>query len=144
MLSGRSPSNGALKLPVRRVAVVVEDDPSQRKLLTEHLTRLGLDVIAVSDGHTALSSVRELHPDLLCLDVSLPHISGYEVCEQVRADLELQNLAVIMTSERASLEERAHSYEAGADAYLSKPHSFDKLAKEVNRLLPRQDEQGEG
>jgi two-component system phosphate regulon response regulator PhoB len=142
MLSGRSPSNGALKLPVRRVAVVVEDEPSQRKLLTEHLTRLGLDVIAVSDGHAALSSVRELHPDLLCLDVSLPHISGYEVCEQVRADPGLQNLAVIMTSERASLEERAHSYEAGADGYLSKPHSFDKLAKEVSRLLPKQDDQG--
>jgi len=141
MLSGRASTNGALNLPVRRVALVVEDDPSQRKLVTEHLTRLGLDVIAVADGDAALSSVRELHPDLLCLDVSLPHISGYEVCEQVRADPELQKLAVIMTSERASLEERAHSYEAGADAYLIKPHSFDKLAKEVSRLLPRQDDQ---
>ena len=137
MMSGRAPTNGALSLPIRRIALVVEDDPSQRKQVTEHLTHLGLEVISVADGDAALSYVRERRPDLLCLDLSLPHISGYEVCEQIRTDPELQDLAVIMTSERASLEERAHSYEAGADAYLSKPFSLDKLAKEVARLLDR-------
>jgi DNA-binding response OmpR family regulator len=137
MMSGRASTNGALNLPARRVVLVVEDDPSQRKQLTEHLTRLGLEVIAVSDGEAALSCVRERRPDLICLDLSLPHISGYDVCEQIRTDPELQDLGVIMTSERASLEERAHSYEAGADAYLSKPYSRDKLVKEVNNLLER-------
>jgi DNA-binding response OmpR family regulator len=137
MTSDRASTPGALQLPARRVALVVEDDPSQRRQVTEHLTRLGMDVIAVADGDAALSCIRERRPDLLCLDLSLPRISGYEVCEQIRNDPELQDLAVIMTSERASLEERAHSYEAGADAYLSKPHSLDKLAKEVWRLLDR-------
>jgi two-component system chemotaxis response regulator CheY len=135
MTSGRAPTNGALNLPARRIALVVEDDPSQRKQVIEHLTRLGLEVVAVSDGHAALSRIRERRPDLVCIDLSLPHISGYEVCEQIRSDPALQDLAVIMTSERASLEERAHSYEAGADAYLSKPHSLAKLAHEVTRLL---------
>jgi DNA-binding response OmpR family regulator len=137
MMSDRASTNGAMSLHARRVALVVEDDPSQRKQVTQHLTRLGLDVTAVADGDAALSSIRERRPDLLCLDLSLPHISGYEVCEQIRTDPDLCELAVIMTSERASLEERAHSYEAGADAYLSKPYSLDKLAKEVSRLLDR-------
>src|SRR5262245_15818515 len=137
MTSGRTPTPLALELPARRVVLVVEDDPAQRRQVTEHLTRLGLEVIAVADGDSALSTIRERRPDLLCLDLSLPRISGYEVCEQIRTDPELQDLAVIMTSERASLEERAHSYEAGADAYLSKPHSLDKLAKEVWRLLDK-------
>src|SRR5258708_5725063 len=136
-MSGRASTDGALNLPARRLVLVVEDEPSQRKHVTEHLNRLGLEVIAVADGYAALSCIRERRPDLLCVDVSLPHISGYEVCEQIRTDPELRDLAVIMTSERASLEERAHSYEAGANAYLSKPYSLDKVAKEVNRLLDR-------
>jgi two-component system chemotaxis response regulator CheY len=135
MTSGRAPTNGALNLPARRYALVVEDDPSQRKQVTEHLTHLGLEVLSVADGIAALAAIQERRPDLLCLDLSLPHISGYEVCEQIRNDPALQNIAVIMTSERASLEERAHSYEAGADAYLSKPHTLEKLAKEVRRLF---------
>jgi two-component system chemotaxis response regulator CheY len=135
MTSGRAPTNGARSLPARRFALVVEDDPSERKQVTQHLTHLGLEVLSVADGIAALAAIQERRPDLLCLDLSLPHISGYEVCEQIRNDPALRDIAVIMTSERASLEERAHSYEAGADAYLSKPHTLEKLAKEVNRLF---------
>jgi DNA-binding response OmpR family regulator len=117
--------------------VVVEDEPTQRKQIIDHLTRLGLDVVAVGDGIAALECIRERRPFLVCIDLSLPHICGYEVCERIRAEPELEDVAIIITSGRASLEERAHSYEAGADAYLSKPHSFDKVAKEVERLIAR-------
>jgi DNA-binding response OmpR family regulator len=138
MLKGGSSTgglDGAQNLPKRRTALVVEDEPSVRKRMTDHLTQLGFEVLAVSDGDAALSVLQERRPDLICLDLCLPRISGYEVCERVREDPALQDLVVIMTSERASLEERAHSYEAGADAYLGQPYSFDKLAREVEKLL---------
>ncbi len=119
----------------RRFVLLVEDEPSLRKHAARHLTRLGLEVVEVSDGDDALSAMRERRPDLLFLDLNLPRISGYEVCEQVRSDPHLKDLMVLVTSERASLEARAHSFEAGADAYLGKPYSLRQLANEVHRLL---------
>jgi DNA-binding response OmpR family regulator len=121
--------------PRRRFVLLVEDEPSLRRHAAQHLTRLGLEVVEVNDGDDALSAMRERRPDLLLLDLNLPRISGYEVCEQVRSDPQLKDLIVLVTSERESLEARAHSFEAGADAYLGKPYSLRQLAKEVHRLL---------
>jgi DNA-binding response OmpR family regulator len=115
--------------------LLVEDEPSLKRQATRHLTLVGFDVVALSDGDAALLAMRERRPDLLFLDLNLPRISGYEVCEQIRIDPELSELPVLMTSERVSLEARAFSYEAGADAYLGKPYTLDELTREVLRLL---------
>ncbi|HKQ69814.1 MAG TPA: response regulator [Polyangiaceae bacterium] len=123
--------------PHKRLVLLVEDEPSLRRQVAEHLTRAGLEVVAVTDGHAALSMIRERRPDLVCLDLRLPRISGYEVCEQIRVDPDLRDVAVLMTSERFSLEVRAHSYEAGADGYIDKPYTLDQLTKEVTRLMSR-------
>ncbi len=96
---------------------------------------LGFEVTTVNDGDDALLALRRQRPDLLCLDLNLPRMSGYEVCEQIRSDPDLKDLVILMTSERASLEVCAYSYEAGADAYLNKPYTLDELAGEVERLL---------
>jgi DNA-binding response OmpR family regulator len=128
----------------RRLVMFVDDEPSLRKNVTSHLTSLGMDVVAVGDGDAALEALRERRPDLVCLDVNLPRISGYEVCEQIRSDPALDDVVVLMTSQRISLEARAYSYEAGANAYLSKPYTMAELAKEVRRLLePAPDDDAE-
>jgi two-component system chemotaxis response regulator CheY len=128
----------------RRLVMFVDDEPSLRKNVTSHLTSLGMDVVAVADGDSALLALSERRPDLVCLDVSLPRISGYEVCEQIRSDPSLDHVIVLMTSQRVSLEARAYSYEAGANAYLSKPYTMHQLAKEVRRLLePAPDDDAE-
>jgi DNA-binding response OmpR family regulator len=113
----------------------VDDEPSLQKQVTSHFAKLGLEVVALGDGDAALSALRERRPDLVCLDLYLPRMSGYEVCEQIRNDPAFDGLAVLMTSSRASIEARAYSYEAGANAYLGKPYSLDQLAREVRRLL---------
>ncbi len=119
----------------RRLVLLVDDEPSLCKQVSEHLMNLGFEVNTVTNGDDALSALRERRPDLLCLDLSLPRTSGYEVCEQIRNDPDLKDLVVLMTSERASIEARAYSFEAGADAYLNKPYTLDELAGEVQRLL---------
>jgi DNA-binding response OmpR family regulator len=118
----------------RRLVLFVDDEPVLRKNVTAHLASLGMDVVAVGDGDAALQTLREQRPDLVCLDVDLPRISGYEVCEAIRSEPALEGLVVLMTCRR-SLEARAYSYEAGANAYLGKPYTMDRLAKEVRRLL---------
>jgi DNA-binding response OmpR family regulator len=119
----------------RRLVLFVDDEPVLRKNVTAHLTSLGMDVVAVGDGDAALETLRDQRPDLVCLDVDLPRISGYEVCEAIRSDPALDGVVVLMTCRRISLEARAYSYEAGANAYLGKPYTMDRLAKEVRRLL---------
>ena len=118
----------------RRLVLFVDDEPVLRKNATAHLEALGMDVVAVGDGDAALETLRDRRPDIVCLDVDLPRISGYEVCEAIRSDPALEGLVVLMTCHR-SLEARAYSYEAGANAYLGKPYTMDRLAKEVRRLL---------
>src|SRR5690349_4905973 len=102
----------------RPLVMFVDDEPLLCKNVTSHLSNLGIDVVAVGDGDAALKALCERRPQLVCIDVKLPGISGYEVCEQIRSNSSLDDVIVLMTSQRVSLEARAHSYEAGANAYL--------------------------
>jgi two-component system, OmpR family, phosphate regulon response regulator PhoB len=71
----------------------------------------------------------------VCLDLNLPRISGYDVCEQIRADVALKDISILITSARNSLDVRVFSLEAGADAYLTKPYGLKQLAGEIERLF---------
>lgn len=122
-------------VPNRSLILFVDDEPSLRKQVTSHLMGRGMEVIAVGDGDVALFTLKEHRPALICVNLNLPRMSGYEVCEQIRSDPSLDDLVVLMTSERISLEARAYAYEAGANAYLSKPYTLDQLTKMVEQLL---------
>jgi DNA-binding response OmpR family regulator len=99
------------------------------------LLSAGFDVCLASDGEEAMQMVRERHPGVVCLDLNLPRISGYDVCEQIRADPAIQDISILMTSARRSLDVRVFSLEAGADAYLTKPFGMDQLTDEIERLF---------
>ncbi len=130
-------TNSAVVASHRRLVVFVDGEPALQRNVASHLTELGIEVVAVGHGDAALVAVKEKRPDVVCIDVNLPRMSGYEVCEQIRSDPALATVAVLMTCDRASPESRAFSYEAGANVYLAKPYSVDRLAKEVLRLLER-------
>ena len=119
----------------RRLILVVEDEPEIRSLVAEHLIAAGYDVCLASDGETALRLVRERHPGLVCLDLNLPRISGYDVCEQIRTDPAANDIAILMTSARNSLDIKVFSLEAGADAYLVKPYPLQRLTDEIEELF---------
>src|SRR6266496_1372613 len=117
-----------------RLVLVVEDHPDTQFVLAEHLARAGWEVAVASDGDSALRIVRERHPEVVCLDLNLPNISGYDVCEQIRTDPNLDGVLILMTSARHTLDVRAHSLDAGADAYLPKPFDLDELTGAVEAL----------
>jgi DNA-binding response OmpR family regulator len=119
-----------------RLVLVVEDHPDTQSAVAMHLAECGFEVAVASDGLTALQFIRENHPALVYLDLNLPHISGYDVCEQIRADPDLKDIIVLMTSARGSLDVRAHALEAGADAYVPKPYSLEQLVASVEELAP--------
>jgi DNA-binding response OmpR family regulator len=118
--------------------LVVEDHPDTQSAVAEQLAECGFEVAVASDGIEALRMIREKRPALVYLDLNLPHISGYDVCEQIRADPELADVVILMTSARGTLDVRAHALEAGANAYVPKPYSLEQILSHVEQLAPRQ------
>jgi len=107
-------------------ALIVEDQPELRAVLTAALQHAGFRVTALSDGDTAAAEAARLRPDLVCLDIVLPNIGGLEVCEALRAQPETAGVPILMTSARGSALDRADAERAGADDFAVKP--LDPLA----------------
>src|SRR5690242_2650873 len=93
-------------------ALVVEDSPLFRRMLSDMLQTLGFTrVMEAFSGHVAKELLAEQRPDLVCLDLTLPDISGYEVCEHIRATPGLQDVPVLMISARTMTMDRAQAEE---------------------------------
>jgi CheY-like chemotaxis protein len=122
----------------QRTVLVVEDSPLFRKMVGEFLHALGVTrVQEASNGRSALEQLSHSRPDLVCLDLTLPDVSGYDVCEYIRGQPELAGLPVLMISARGTLLDRAQAEEVGADGYLTKPFTQEEFVQQVVRLLAR-------
>lgn len=117
------------------LALVVEDSDISRVLLSVHLRQLGFEVTALDSGDEAARLARELQPDLVCLDLMLPGVGGYEVCAALRAAPETAETPILITSARTTPQDRAFAEAAGADDFLPKPVEPTELAETVRRLL---------
>lgn len=116
--------------------LVVDDTPTKLYILSSWLRRSGHQVVQATGGMEALAKVRELRPDLVVLDVRLPDISGYEVCEQIKADATTSSIPVIQISGAAiTPADRAQGLERGADAYLAEPVEPDEFTATVEATL---------
>lgn len=126
---------GCAMTPAKRRILVVEDEDNIALALEFVMTREGYDHARIADGSSALARIRELHPDLVLLDVMLPGASGYEICQGVRLDPGLADVKILMMTARGSAIERRKGLEIGADGFISKPFELNELRAEVRRLL---------
>ena len=117
--------------------LVVEDDPDIAELVARYLEKAGYTTARVSSGRDALDAVRAKPPDLIVLDVMLPHVDGLEVCRLLRANDHTAGIPIIMLTARADESERIVGLEMGADDYLAKPFSPNELVARVRALLRR-------
>jgi cyclic di-GMP phosphodiesterase len=119
------PNDGSRQSGVGRtqapLVVVIEDEPTQRTLLTRVLERDGYEVIAHGDGESGLLAIVERAPDLVLLDLSLPRIDGYEICRRLRLDPMTATLPVIVITAHTALDDMVAALDAGADDFLAKP-----------------------
>ena len=117
--------------------LVVDDDAGIRQVITEALTGEGYMVHAVGGGREAISAAEQERPDLILLDVRMPHVDGWEVLEELRATAGEQTPVVVMT---AGYDEQNRALAAGAQGYLGKPFDLDDLlsAVEAHAGLPVQ------
>jgi DNA-binding response OmpR family regulator len=117
------------------LVLVVEDDNSIAAALDFLMTREGYAHDRVASGAEALARIRTLHPDLVLLDVMLPEVSGYAICEDVRRDPDLSGVKIVMMTAAGSAAERSRGLALGADGFVTKPFEIAALREEVRRLL---------
>ncbi len=115
--------------------LVADDDPAVRESLRRSLTFNGYEVSLADDGRAALDALDSSRPDLILLDVNMPHVDGLEVCRRLRAAG--NDLPVLMLTARVEVGDRVLGLDAGADDYLAKPFALEELLARVRALLRR-------
>jgi two-component system cell cycle response regulator DivK len=115
--------------------LVVEDNALNIKLFCDLLTAHGHDAQPVTDSREALSAARRFAPDLIITDIQLPHLSGLELMQLVRADEELSDVPIMAVTAYAAQGDDERIRAAGAQSYVSKPISVARFVEAVEALL---------
>ena len=114
--------------------LLVDDDPDYLWLLQSHLQIKGYEVLVVRDGIGALEEAAANEPDLVVLDVQMPGMDGYTVCQRIR---EFSGVPIILLSGQSAPAAVVRGLDAGADDYLTKPVRINELLARMGALLPR-------
>jgi DNA-binding response OmpR family regulator len=117
--------------------LIVDDEPNIVQALEFLLVRRGIDVRVARDGGAALRIIEEDKPDLVLLDVMLPVMNGYDICQRVREREDLRHTKIVMLSAKGYAAEVSKGMAIGADLYITKPFSTRELVEKVEQLLLR-------
>jgi len=117
-----------------KTILICEDNLIVQDILREYLEKEGFDVVSAGDGENALRIVFERHIDLVLLDIMLPGINGFEVCQRIRGK---SDVPIIIVSARGTAPDRVAGLELGADDYVTKPFSAREVVIRIKKLLER-------
>lgn len=122
-------------METRADILIVDDMPANLQLLVSNLTIHGYHVRAAADGPLALMAARADKPDLILLDVMMPHMNGFEVCEILKQDSSLKDVPVIFISAADDVESKVRGFEVGGADYISKPFQFAEVLARIQTHL---------
>lgn len=119
----------------RRTILVVDDSPTELRLLSHALEERGFDVLTAQDGDQALEQIMHSRPNLVLLDVVMPKRNGFQVCRQIKNSPETRTIKVILLTGKSQETDRYWGLKQGADEYITKPFVDEELFASVERLL---------
>lgn len=122
-----------------KTVLVVEDNDEFRAFLTGELGHIYNNVLTASDGSKGLTMAETNNPDIIVSDVMMPVLSGTEMCNRLKHNIETSHIPVILLTAWSTDEARAEGYRAGADAYIAKPFDMEVLLARINNLLEKQE-----
>jgi len=115
--------------------LIVDDEPNIVLALELLMKKEGYEVHAVDDGERAVQAAKELRPDLILLDIMMPKMDGYEVCQRIRSDALLKDVSIIMLTAKGREVEKEKGLALGADHYITKPFSTRQVVMKVKEIL---------
>lgn len=119
--------------------LIADDNAANRELLEAYLASVECEIEMAVDGQDTLDKVKSFQPDLLLLDVMMPKLSGFEVCQQIKRDPITARIMVLMVTALNELGDIERAVKAGTDDFLSKPIQKVKLLKRVSNMLRLKD-----
>ena len=125
---------------MNKTVLVVDDEVNIVTSLEYVMKAAGFDVATAYDGEEALAKIAEIVPDLVILDVMMPKLDGFEVCEKVRANPLWKSVLIVMLTAKGRDSEREKGLSLGANDYLTKPFSTHDIVKRVKELLNTNEE----
>ena len=131
-----SQSSAAAATAARRSRVLIADDNEpNRELLEVYLAEIDCEIATAVDGKDTLDKVASVGPDVILLDVMMPKLSGFEVCQQLKSNPATSRIMILMVTALGELGDIERAVEAGTDDFLSKPVNKVELVKRVENML---------
>ena len=118
--------------------LIADDEPHIRLLLEQTLEDLedeGLEIFIAENGAEALESIKENKPDMVFLDVMMPKMNGFEVCSEVKNNLKIPDIYIVLLTAKGQEMDKLKGMESGADMYMTKPFNPDDIVKKVREIL---------
>ncbi|MBU0580523.1 MAG: response regulator [Candidatus Margulisbacteria bacterium] len=121
----------------KKSILIVDDEKNLSELVARRLAYLGYQTYTSNSPEKVVRIAEDKKPSLILLDVTMPKISGLEVCQKIRGSKKIKNTPVIFISGKATVEDKAKGLACGAKDYLTKPFDFNELEGKVNKYLGR-------
>lgn len=124
----------------QKTILVIDDEESIRAILTKKLEIAGFKVETANNGKEGLEKARTIKPDLMILDIMLPIIDGYKICQMLKFDENYQDIPVILLSAKSQEEDKTLGLKTGADLYISKmssPDFWKELIENIHKLIQK-------
>jgi twitching motility two-component system response regulator PilH len=121
-------------MPAKRV-LVVDDSPTDLRIISDLLQKQGFDVVTAVDGDEALERAAALKPPLVVCDIILPKKNGFQVCRQLKTTPETQEIKVILVSSKSQDSDRFWGLKQGADEYITKPYTDVDMMAAIRRQV---------
>jgi len=115
--------------------MVVDDSPTELKLMSAPFLSQGYDLVTAVDGEEALKKLASEKPDLIVLDVVMPKLNGFKVCRQIKNSTKFNNVKIILLTSKNQESDKFWGEKQGADAYMTKPFDGNELLATATRLL---------
>lgn len=123
---------------MRKKILIVDDDPNIRILLKQSLEELeeaGVELVMADNGASALDIIKDAAPDLVFLDVMMPKMNGFDVCNAVKNKLRINDVFIVLLTVKGQKIDRQRGVDVGADIYMTKPFSPDEIIKVAKNVL---------
>ncbi|HEX2912813.1 MAG TPA: response regulator [Chloroflexia bacterium] len=129
-MSGNSSGNTLPRI------LIADDEAALRLLVHETLDSGAVEILEAGDGNEALDLARTFHPRLVLLDVAMPGLNGYQVCEALKGDPATRDIVIVMLTAHSQGKDREQAFASGTDYYITKPFSPSQLMKLVAQAIP--------